>query len=728
MTSRSSCAPTRPCQRETRSCSTACSAEPRLRVQTIPAAGGRRARRARFLLGAAALIARRNAIVYTRDLGLAAFLLQWPHVRRPRVVYESHGIAPIVAREMPVLLGKPDLAPSPAKLARLNRREERVWRRAAAYVTITRALAQELESTYGPRDHVHVVPDGAPAVSGAMPPPPSGSEAAIVGYAGHLYPWKGADVLIEALALAPGLGGLMIGGHPGEPDLERLKRLAAARGIADRVEFTGLVAPRDVMGHLMRASVLVIPNTASTISERYTSPLKLFEYLSAGRAIVASDLPALREVLTDQHTAVLVAPGDAAALATALEQRGGRHRIRPRLGGARVRTRGPIHMGRARRTARSGARGGRARMISDRLVALGRCPDCRASLARHDGRVRCQSCGRIFDTAEGFLDLRPRASFAEQTKYLDHALHADARHESIAPPLLGSRVRQHMLRRFLAPGAGDRVVDLGCGNGRAMAWNAGSGAAIVGVDISPFFAAEAIAKFDLILGDLRRLPLADAAFNKAWSLDVFEHLSPQAFRDVLKEAQRVLEPDGVLFIYTHVRKNGWPAAGVRLMNRLAHACERLGLIDLRQERLRKSDHLNPIADHAELEAVAAECGFAIDRITYYSPVIGAFMENVLARIAERLLARRAGPRSSTGSGDAAESIRQARATAQARVRRGGLTYRLLVAVSTLMKLDLLLFGRVPSGPFFARLKKRPMAASTARAGQTPAVMRASGPS
>jgi len=255
-------------------------------------------------------------------------------------------------------------------------------------------------------------------------------------------------------------------------------------------------------------------------------------------------------------------------------------------------------------------------MISDRLVALARCPDCAAPLTRECDLVRCTGCGRLVETGGGFLDLRPRAAFAEQTKYLEHELHADARHESIAPPVLGSRVRQDMLRRFLQPAAGDLIVDLGCGNGRAMAWNAASGAALTGIDISPFFAGEALAAFDLILGDLRRLPLADASFNKAWSLDVFEHLSPQAFRDVLDEAHRVLQPGGVLFMYTHVRRNGWPAVGVRLMNRLARACERVGLIDLRQERLRKSDHLNPIADHAELRAVAADCGFSIDRITY----------------------------------------------------------------------------------------------------------------
>lgn len=361
-------------------------------------------------------------------------------------------------------------------------------------------------------------------------------------------------------------------------------------------------------------------------------------------------------------------------------------------------------------------------MISSRLLAVARCPDCRSRLtsptassaanASADARtVVCAGCGRDFGAARDFLDLRPAAAYTEQTKYLDHDLHADARHASIAPPVLGSKIRNDMLRRMLAPGRGDRVVDLGCGSGRAIAWNVESGAAILGVDISPFFAAEAVAHSDLILGDLRRLPLADGAFNKAWSLDVFEHLSPEAFRDVLAEANRVLEPNGALFMYTHVRQNGWPAVGVRLVNRLARLCERAGLLDLRQERLRKSDHLNPIADHGELDAVARSCGFAVERRTYYSPVMGAFVENILARMAERALARRAGRASggdhssAAGSAPGHEAIRVARADAQARVRQGGALYRALVAVTAVMKLDLLLFGHVPSGPFFALLRK-----------------------
>jgi glycosyltransferase involved in cell wall biosynthesis len=230
-------------------------------------------------------------------------------------VYESHGHAVTVAEEMPALLGKPELAPSGAKLARLNRREHRVWQRAACYLTLTRALAEELSSRYGPRPNVFVVPDAARPVSHL--PPPS-SDRFVAGYAGHLYPWKGVDIFVRAIAHAPGVHALIVGGHPREGDWNRVARLVRSLNLESRVTITGLVPPRDVTHALSPASVLVLPNTASAISERYTSPLKLFEYLHLGRPIVASDLEAIREVLRDGQSALLVPAGDEVALGAAL--------------------------------------------------------------------------------------------------------------------------------------------------------------------------------------------------------------------------------------------------------------------------------------------------------------------------------------------------------------------------------------------------------------------------
>jgi SAM-dependent methyltransferase len=348
-------------------------------------------------------------------------------------------------------------------------------------------------------------------------------------------------------------------------------------------------------------------------------------------------------------------------------------------------------------------------MISPQLLSLVRCPECHAALSRDGALITCSGCGRQYRAAANdFLDLRPSVEYAEQTKYLDEALHADARHERVSPPLLGSRIRNDMLRSFLAPTAGDRVVDLGCGSGRALLWNADWQATSVGVDISPYFAEEARAGVDLLLADLRRLPFADGTFTKAYSLDVLEHLSPEALRGMLAEAGRVLAPGGALFVYSHVRKNAPIAAGLRWINALARRLEKLGLIDMRQERLRKSDHLNPLQDIPELEAVAKGAGFRVARIRYYTPLVGGLVENIGMRMAERAMAKRAAKRlAGQVSSETAdrEAIREARTAAKRQIASSPATYAVLRGLSAAMHLDLLLFGRIRSGPFFALLVK-----------------------
>ena len=278
----------------------------------------------------------------------------------------------------------------------------------------------------------------------------------------------------------------------------------------------------------------------------------------------------------------------------------------------------------------------------------------------------------------------------------------------MSPPLLGSRIRNDMLRSYLAPEPHDLVVDLGCGSGRTLLWNHDWGSTMVGIDISPFFSGEARRGMDLLIGDLRKLPFADGTFTKAFSLDVLEHLSPQALRDMLAETSRVLVPGGELFVYTHVRKNAPVAAGLRWINALGRRLERWGWIDARQERLRKSDHLNPLRDIPELEQVVRDAGLRIKRIRYYTPIVGGFVENIMMRIAERAMARRAARRlEPTLAPDEADAkaIREARMAAKARIASSRTTYIALRILSSLMKLDLLLFGRIRSGPFFALLVK-----------------------
>ncbi|MBA3231761.1 MAG: class I SAM-dependent methyltransferase [Acidobacteria bacterium] len=368
-------------------------------------------------------------------------------------------------------------------------------------------------------------------------------------------------------------------------------------------------------------------------------------------------------------------------------------------------------------------------MISEGLLSIVRCPDCHGSLVPdgvvnstdvHGGftgdehprgrpRILCTGCGRVYDSGSAdYLDLRPATAFTEQTKYLDESLHADARHERVSPPLLGSKIRNDMLRAFLAPAPGDLVIDLGCGSGRTLLWNRDWGAHVVGIDIAPFFSTEARRGVDLLIGDLRKLPFADGTFTRAFSLDVLEHLSPDAVRGMLAEARRVLAPGGTLFVYTHVRRNARIAIGLKWINALARQLDRAGLIDLRQEHLRKSDHLNPLADIPELEQVAHEAGFRIARMRYYTPIVGGFVENILMRVAERAMAKRAAKRiASTTPADQAnaQAIKAARTAAKDRIARSPSTRLVLQVLSVAMKLDLVLFGRIRSGPFFALLTR-----------------------
>jgi glycosyltransferase involved in cell wall biosynthesis len=176
-----------------------------------------------------------------------------------------------------------------------------------------------------------VVPDGVrlplPASSGQLPPASDQSSADAgagspftIGYAGHLYPWKGVNLIVEAVAALPDSRALIVGGHPQEPDLARVQAFAAELDCASRVTFTGLVAPTDVAARLRAADVLVLPNPASAVSSAFTSPLKLFEYMAADRPIVASDLPSIREVLAHERNALLVPPGNPQALTAAIRR------------------------------------------------------------------------------------------------------------------------------------------------------------------------------------------------------------------------------------------------------------------------------------------------------------------------------------------------------------------------------------------------------------------------
>jgi SAM-dependent methyltransferase len=347
-------------------------------------------------------------------------------------------------------------------------------------------------------------------------------------------------------------------------------------------------------------------------------------------------------------------------------------------------------------------------VISSRLLQLVRCPDCRVRLDGQPSALQCVACGRTFlEGTHDFLVLRPSGAFGETTKFLEESFHADGRDETVSPPLLSAAVRNTMLRKFLDMRSDDIVLDLGCGSGRFCVWSLDTGAHLVGADTGSFFAKEARSNVDLVVGELRRLPFADGSVSKAYTIDVLEHLSPEGLKATLAEIARVLQDGGALFVYTHVRQRSVLSPLLGLVSRAALAIERLGLADLTIEKLRKTDHLNPLMSRAHLDEVAAEAGFTVDRFRYYTPLLSSIAENIFVPVATHAMARRAA-RATSGARATVDrqAMRSARVAAKQRVARRGIVYRALQTMTRVIMLDVTLFGRLRSGPFFALLVKR----------------------
>ncbi len=163
-------------------------------------------------------------------------------------------------------------------------------------------------------------------------------DAPLVVYTGGLLAWKGVDVLVEAARALPEAYFAIAGGLEGD-----VAALRARAGGLSNVRIDGFQAPERVVLYLAAGDVGVVPNRAQpAISARYTSPLKVFEGMAAGLPMVASDLPALREILAQDVEAVFVAPDDPAALAGGLRRLLGDAALRTKMS-ARLRERSAHH-------------------------------------------------------------------------------------------------------------------------------------------------------------------------------------------------------------------------------------------------------------------------------------------------------------------------------------------------------------------------------------------------
>lgn len=251
--------------------------------------------------------------VYVRNLKLAEALFR-SHPGLP-LFFETHELFAQSFVESGVRLNWRNRR----KLKALQAREAKVYAQSTGLVAITHALADDIRSTYSCRTPILVAPDGVdlPAADAALASTAARFPPIQLLYLGSLHKWKGVEILVDALPFAANVRLTVAGGNPQR--IAELKQRANARGIADRIDFLGPVPPVERFDLIRAASCCLLPLTNTSIGSRYTSPLKLFEYMAMGKPVIASDLPAVGEVLSHGENGYLVAADNPAAWAMAIE-------------------------------------------------------------------------------------------------------------------------------------------------------------------------------------------------------------------------------------------------------------------------------------------------------------------------------------------------------------------------------------------------------------------------
>ncbi len=203
------------------------------------------------------------------------------------------------------------------------------WKR---LLVTTRALRQALERSTRmdfPDAAVQVAPNGVDLDRYVNLPKPAEARVRLhlkdgltAGFTGHFYPGRGIGLLFELARGYPGANFLWVGGTPDAVEEWRLK-LKAVR--CDNVTLTGFVDNSSLPLYQAASDMLLMPYSQSVAASsgqdigEVINPMKMFEYMATGRAIITADLPVIREVL-DERQAFFCPPDDVASWKRALDE------------------------------------------------------------------------------------------------------------------------------------------------------------------------------------------------------------------------------------------------------------------------------------------------------------------------------------------------------------------------------------------------------------------------
>jgi glycosyltransferase involved in cell wall biosynthesis len=221
----------------------------------------------------------------------------------PPLVYEVHNLDHVIQENR-----------GESGHRRTRKQEASVYANVDGLVVISEPLFTVMRKQFNALcRHIVILPEGVrPELFGRHglsyePPRALGSHDPVtVVYAGSFYHFKGVHLLLESLRFLPERVRLrLIGDRPREI-FEELKRKACEWGVDHRVDFVGYVPHAAIGRELVRADMLALPLAADDRSIHFTSPIKLFEYLYAGRPLIVTDFPSTRSILGNEEACLFV--------------------------------------------------------------------------------------------------------------------------------------------------------------------------------------------------------------------------------------------------------------------------------------------------------------------------------------------------------------------------------------------------------------------------------------
>lgn len=214
--------------------------------------------------------------------------------------------------------------------------ERKVWKTADHVLPVTAVLGAEIERAGVAAQKIEVICNAIdPAkffrderAAGAAKARFGLEDRIVLGFTGFVREWHGLDLIVDALGRPETRNAHLIVVGDG-PAIGALKAQAADLGVSDRVTFAGLVSREEVGDYVAAFDIALQPRCVE-----YASPLKLFEYMARGKAIVAPDQRNIREVLDAETSALLFDPASPAAMLAAITRLIDDRQLRERLGAA----------------------------------------------------------------------------------------------------------------------------------------------------------------------------------------------------------------------------------------------------------------------------------------------------------------------------------------------------------------------------------------------------------